>query len=214
MVFKYCHRVEYLCPMFKKAEFVISNTDYTKCPKADKPEIAFIGRSNVGKSSLINMLTSRKNLAKTSSRPGKTQLINHFKIDDSWYLVDLPGYGYAKTSKKNRAAWGRMIEDYILNRENLQIVFVLVDSRLDPQRIDIEFINWLGENSIPLALVFTKGDKQSVNKGQQNIAKFRKVLKKTWAELPPIALTSSESGLGKEVLSEYISEIIENAELD
>ena len=200
--------------MFKKAEFVISNTDYKKCPKPDMPEIAFIGRSNVGKSSLINMLTSRKSLAKTSSRPGKTQLINHFKIDESWYLVDLPGYGYAKTSKKNREAWSKMIEDYLLNRENLQIVFVLVDSRLEPQKLDIEFINWLGENGIPLALAFTKADKQSVNKGQQNIAKFKKVLKKTWAELPPITLTSSETGFGKDVLSNYILDIIENTSLD
>ena len=194
--------------MFNTAEFVISNTDYKKCPKPDLSEIAFIGRSNVGKSSLINMLAGRKNLAKTSSRPGKTQLINHFKIDDSWYLVDLPGYGYAKTSKKNREAWGKMIQDYILNRENLQIVFVLIDSRIDPQRIDLEFINWLGECGVPLVL-FTKADKQSVNKCQQNIAKFRKVMKKTWAEIPPIALTSTVSGYGKDVVTDYIWQIIE-----
>lgn len=200
--------------MFHEAQFVISNTDHNKCPKQDKPEIAFIGRSNVGKSSLINMLTGRKNLAKTSGRPGKTQLINHFIIDDSWYLVDLPGYGYAKTSKKNRAAWGKMIEEYILSRENLQIVFVLIDSRLEPQRIDLEFINWLGECGVPLALVFTKADKQSVNKGQQNIAKFKKTLKQSWAEMPPIALTSSENAYGKEMLTDYIQSVIENSDLN
>lgn len=196
--------------MFDQAQFVISNTDYQKCPKADKYEFAFIGRSNVGKSSLINMMTSRKSLAKTSGRPGKTQLINHFLIDESWYLVDLPGYGYAKTSKKNRAAWELMIQDYLIHRENLQIVFVLIDSRLDPQRIDLEFIQWLGENQIPFALVFTKADKQSVNKGHQSIAKFKKVLKKTWEELPMIFLTSAETGLGKPELSEYIEHILES----
>lgn len=196
--------------MFDQAQFVISNTDYRKCPKPDKPEFAFIGRSNVGKSSLINMMTSRKGLAKTSGKPGKTQLINHFLIDESWYLVDLPGYGYAKTSKKNRAAWGQMIQDYLINRENLQIVFVLIDSRLDPQKIDLEFIQWLGENGIPLALVFTKADKQSINKGQQSIAKFKRVLKQTWEDLPMIFLTSSETGLGKPELSEYIAHILES----
>jgi len=196
--------------MFDQAQFVISNTDYHKCPKPDKPEFAFIGRSNVGKSSLINMMTARKGLAKTSGKPGKTQLINHFLIDESWYLVDLPGYGYAKTSKKNRAAWGQMIQDYLINRENLQIVFVLIDSRLDPQKIDLEFIQWLGENGIPLALVFTKADKQSINKGQQSIAKFRRVLKQTWEDLPMIFLTSSETGLGKPELSEYIAHILES----
>ncbi|MBO3698281.1 ribosome biogenesis GTP-binding protein YihA/YsxC [Roseivirga sp. E12] len=196
--------------MFDQAQFVISNTDYRKCPKPDKPEFAFIGRSNVGKSSLINMMTARKSLAKTSGRPGKTQLINHFLIDESWYLVDLPGYGYAKTSKKNRAAWTEMIQDYLLNRESLQIVFVLIDSRLDPQKIDLEFIQWLGESGIPLALVFTKADKQSINKGQQSIAKFKRVLKQTWEHLPMIFLTSSETGLGKAELSEYIEHILES----
>lgn len=196
--------------MFDKAEFIISNSDHLKCPKTEKPEFAFIGRSNVGKSSLINMMTARKGLAKTSGTPGKTQLINHFLIDDSWYLVDLPGYGYAKTSKKNRSAWELMIQDYLLNRENLQIVFVLIDSRLDPQRIDVEFIQWLGESGIPLALVFTKADKQSINKAQQSIAKFRKVMKQTWADLPIIFLTSAETGLGKPELSEYIEHILES----
>lgn len=196
--------------MFDKAEFIISNTDYEKCPKPDKPEFAFIGRSNVGKSSLINMMTARKGLAKTSGSPGKTQLINHFLIDESWYLVDLPGYGYAKTSKKNRSAWELMIQDYLLNRENLQIVFVLIDSRLEPQRIDIEFTQWLGQSGVPLALVFTKADKQSMNKSQQSIAKFKKVMKQTWADLPMIFLTSAEKGLGKAELSEYIEHILES----
>ena len=196
--------------MFDKAEFIISNTDYQKCPAPDKPEFAFIGRSNVGKSSLINMMTARKGLAKTSGSPGKTQLINHFLIDESLYLVDLPGYGYAKTSKKNRSAWELMIQDYLLNRENLQIVFVLIDSRLEPQRIDIEFTQWLGESGVPLALVFTKADKQSMNKSQQSIAKFKKVMKQTWADLPMIFLSSSETGLGKAELSEYIEHILES----
>ena len=142
--------------------------------------------------------------------PGKTQLINHFLIDESWYLVDLPGYGYAKTSKKNRSAWELMIQDYLLNRENLQIVFVLIDSRLEPQRIDIEFTQWLGESGVPLALVFTKADKQSMNKSQQSIAKFKKVMKQTWADLPMIFLSSSETGLGKAELSEYIEHILES----
>ncbi|WP_286755703.1 ribosome biogenesis GTP-binding protein YihA/YsxC [Roseivirga sp. UBA838] len=196
--------------MFEQATYLISSPSYDQCPKPNKFEIAFIGRSNVGKSSLINMLTGRKNLAKTSGKPGKTQLINHFLIDDSWYLVDLPGYGYAKISKKNRDAWALMIEDYLVHRESLQIVFVLIDSRLDPQKIDLEFITWLGENGVPFALVFTKADKQSVNKGQQNMAKFKRVMKKDWAELPPFFLTSSETGLGKEQLTSYIQSLLEN----
>ncbi len=200
----------YLCGMIKEASFVISNTDYKKCPKPDKKEFAFIGRSNVGKSSLINMLTSRKNLAKTSGKPGKTQLINHFLIDQTWYLVDLPGYGYAKTSKTKRGEWGKMIEEYLINRQNLQLVFVLIDSRLDPQRIDLEFINWLGEHGIPLALVFTKADKQSVNKTQASVAKFRKTLLRDWAELPPWFITSAENGTGKEELTAYIDDIVNN----
>lgn len=196
--------------MFEQATYLISSPTYDQCPKPDRFEIAFIGRSNVGKSSLINMLAGRKNLAKTSGKPGKTQMINHFLIDDSWYLVDLPGYGYAKTSKSNREAWAEMIDDYLVNRENLQIVFVLIDSRLEPQKIDLEFINWLGENAVPFALVFTKADKQSVNKGQQSMARFRKVMKQTWEELPIFFLTSSETGLGKDELTEYISTLLEN----
>ncbi len=194
--------------MIKEAKFVISNTDYKKCPPADKPEFAFIGRSNVGKSSLINMLTERKNLAKTSGKPGKTQLINHFIIDESWFLVDLPGYGYAKTSKTNRAAWSKMIEQYLINRENLQLVFVLIDSRLEPQKIDLEFINWLGKNSIPLALAFTKTDKQTRNKTERSIALFRNALLKTWEETPLIFSTSAETAAGREDLLSYILDIV------
>lgn len=200
----------YLCAMIKEASFVISNTDYQKCPRPDKKEFAFIGRSNVGKSSLINMLTSRKNLAKTSGKPGKTQLINHFLIDNSWYLVDLPGYGYAKTSKTKRGEWGKMIEEYLINRENLQLVFVLVDSRLEPQRIDLEFINWLGENGIPLAIIFTKVDKQSINKTQASVAKFRRALLRNWEEVPQLFATSAETGVGKEDLTGYIQDIVNN----
>lgn len=196
--------------MFEKSEFVISNTDINKCPNPDRPEIAFIGRSNVGKSSLINMLAQRKGLAKTSAKPGKTQLINHFNIDDQWYLVDLPGYGYAKVSKKSREAWEQMISDYILLRENLRVVCVLIDSRLEPQRIDLDFINWLGENEIPLALIFTKADKQSINKGQQNIAKFKRAMKATWDFFPPIMLSSANSSLGKEQINAFIKEVIES----
>jgi len=196
--------------MFETASFVISNTDHHLCPTPDKPEFAFIGRSNVGKSSLINMLTQKKNLAKTSGRPGKTQLINHFIIDEQWYLVDLPGYGYAKTSKTNREAWGKMIEKYLLERENLQMVFVLIDSRLEPQKIDLEFVNWLGKSGIPLGLVFTKADKQSINKTQQSIARFRKVMKQTWEELPVMFVSSAESGLGRNEIGDYIHAILTN----
>ena len=194
--------------MIRESRFVISNTDYQKCPRPDMPEFAFIGRSNVGKSSLINLLTGRKNLAKISRKPGKTQLINHFLIDQSWYLVDLPGYGYAKTSKAKRSEWSRMIEEYLLNRPNLQVVFVLIDSHLDPQSIDLEFINWLGEQGIPLALVFTKADKQSVNKTQAAVAKFKKTLLRDWAEIPIWFITSAENGTGKEDLTAYIQDLV------
>jgi len=196
--------------MFENSTFVISNTDIQKCPKPDRPEIAFIGRSNVGKSSLINMLAARKGLAKTSSKPGKTQLINHFNIDDRWYLVDLPGYGYAKVSKKSRSAWEQMISDYILLRENLKVVCVLIDSRLDPQRIDLDFINWLGENEVPMVLIFTKADKQSINKGQQNIAKFKRAMSATWDAFPPIFLSSAETAIGKDKIIEFLQEVVES----
>lgn len=188
----------------KTAAFVISNTDHQKCPTDGRPEYAFIGRSNVGKSSLINMLTNNKNLAKTSGKPGKTQLINHFIINDDWYLVDLPGYGYAKTSKSNRVKWEQFIADYLCNRPSLTNVFVLIDARLEPQKIDVEFMNWCGEKGIPFSMVFTKIDKLSSSALQKNLAKYKKEMLKFWDELPPVFTTSSESGFGKEKVLNYI----------
>jgi GTP-binding protein len=193
----------------KKSEFITSSSRHSQCPPPDRPEIAFIGRSNVGKSSLINMLTGRKKLAKVSSKPGKTQLINHFMIDDAWYLVDLPGYGWAKVSKSDRSQWGEMIHDYLMERANLITIFVLLDSRLPPQKVDTEFIDWLGINQIPFALVFTKADKQSLNKSQSSIARFKKFLKTRWEELPPIFLTSSVSNTGKTELMDYIGHCLD-----
>ena len=190
-----------------KAEFLVSNSDYLKCPTLDKPEYAFIGRSNVGKSSLINMLTNNQKLAKTSGKPGKTQLINHFKINDDWYLVDLPGYGWAKVSKESRAQFNLMIRNYILHRENLFLLFVLIDSRHEPQQVDLDFINWLGENGIPIALVFTKADKQSTLKTQQNIELLKTTLSETWEKLPDIIATSSVKKTGREELLNYIMNI-------
>ena len=177
----------------KTASFVISNTDISKCPQDGKPEYAFIGRSNVGKSSLINMLTNNKKLAKTSGKPGKTQLINHFIINDEWYLVDLPGYGYAKSSKTNRAEWEKFIVKYLTKREELVNVFVLIDSRLEPQKIDLEFMNWCGEKQIPFSMVFTKIDKLSSSLLQKNLAKYKKEMLNQWESLPPVYTTSSES---------------------
>ncbi|GJM60143.1 ribosome biogenesis GTP-binding protein YihA/YsxC [Persicobacter diffluens] len=193
----------------KSANFVISNTDISKCPKADKAEFAFIGRSNVGKSSLINCLTERKSLAKTSSTPGKTQLINHFEINNNWYLVDLPGYGYAKVSKTSRSKWGKMIEEYLKKRENLLCTFVLVDSRHEPQKVDMEFMNWMGKNGIPFVIIFTKSDKQSHTKLQSNIAKYRKIMRKNWEELPTMIATSSDDGRGREDVLDFIEEVAE-----
>lgn len=193
--------------IIKKAEFVISNTDISKCPETKLPEYAFIGRSNVGKSSLINMLTDNKKLAKTSGRPGKTQLINHFLVNEDWYLVDLPGYGYAKTSKENRFKWTKFIEKYLRERENLLNTFVLIDARLEPQKIDVEFMNWCGHNQIAFSMVFTKTDKLSSSALQKNIAQYKKEMLKTWQELPPVFLTSSESKFGREKLLNYIGEI-------
>ena len=185
----------------------MSNDDFRKCPKPDMPEFAFIGRSNVGKSSLINMLTGVKGLAKTSGRPGKTQLINHFLINSEWYLVDLPGYGYARTSKTSREKWSTMMCDYFLHREALTNVFVLIDSRIPPQRIDLEFIFFLGTNGIPLAIVFTKIDKEKQREVMSNIKAMKKALSELWEELPPMFLTSSLTGYGREALLDSIESI-------
>lgn len=193
--------------IIKTAEYLQSEADWRKCPTPDKPEYAFIGRSNVGKSSLINMLTNHKSLAKTSSQPGKTQTINHFIINKAWYLVDLPGYGFAKTSKTNREKWRKMISDYLLFRENLQLVFVLIDSRIEPQRIDIDFINNLGENGVPFAIIFTKTDKVSGGKAMSNMQKMKNALSETWEELPVMMPSSAVSGHGKEKILDYIEEI-------
>ncbi|MDR1631830.1 MAG: ribosome biogenesis GTP-binding protein YihA/YsxC [Dysgonamonadaceae bacterium] len=191
----------------KKAEFVISNTDPAKCPQDGRPEYAFIGRSNVGKSSLINMLTGRKGLAMTSSTPGKTQLINHFLINDEWYLVDLPGYGYAQRGKKGREKIQVIIDAYLDRREALTCLFLLLDCRHEPQKIDLEFINRLGGSGIPFAVVFTKTDKISQSKLTENIAKYKARLMETWEELPPVFSSSSERKTGKEDILNYIEEI-------
>jgi len=191
----------------KKAEFICSNTRVDKLPEPKLPEYAFIGRSNVGKSSLINAMVNRKGLAKTSQKPGKTQLINHFIINDDWFLVDLPGYGFAKTSKSNRSEWEKFIRRYLTRRENLQCVFVLIDSRLEPQKIDLEFCCWLGECGIPFMLVFTKADKQSAVKSDVNIAKFRKALLAWFEEIPPHFLTSAEYKTGCEDILATIDDI-------
>lgn len=191
----------------KKAAFVISNTDVRKCPDTRLPEYAFIGRSNVGKSSLINMLTGQKGLAMTSQKPGKTQLINHFIIDDSWYLVDLPGYGYARLGASNRESLRRIIETYILCREQLSSLFVLIDCRHEPQKIDLEFLQWLGENGIPFSIVFTKADKLSFSRLKENTEAYKQRLLETWEELPPVFITSSEKKTGKEELLDYIDSI-------
>jgi GTP-binding protein len=190
-----------------EAKFFISNTDFEKCPAPVLPEYAFIGRSNVGKSSLINMLTGKKNLAKTSGTPGKTRLINHFLINAKWYLVDLPGYGYAKVSKTSKASWDKMIRDYLLKRKNLMNVFVLVDSRLEPQKIDLAFINWLGEKTIPFSIVFTKSDKLKKQQIIYSIENYKKELKKSWDELPPLFISSAEKKIGREDILNYIEGI-------
>jgi GTP-binding protein len=194
----------------KQAEFSLSAPMVSMCPKDTKPEYAFIGRSNVGKSSLINMLTNNKKLAKTSSTPGKTLLINHFIINKEWYLVDLPGYGYAKRSKKEVDKLDQMIRGYILQREQLVNVFVLVDIRLEPQKIDLEFIEWLGVSSIPFAIVFTKADKLTPNKCRQAMNAYGKKLSETWEELPPMFLTSSEKKDGRDDVLNYIEQINNN----
>ncbi|MBK6527677.1 MAG: YihA family ribosome biogenesis GTP-binding protein [Crocinitomicaceae bacterium] len=190
-----------------RAEFVLSNTDYHKCPNPTMPEYAFIGRSNVGKSSLINMLCGRKSLAKTSGTPGKTQLINHFLINDNWYLVDLPGYGYAKVGKSTSRTWQKFLADYILNRENLMNVFVLIDSRHEPQKIDLEFMGWLGEQQVPFAMIFTKLDKLNATGKGKFLEAYKKEMLQTWEELPPIFVSSSVSSEGKEEILAYIEEV-------
>ncbi|WP_461453241.1 ribosome biogenesis GTP-binding protein YihA/YsxC [Mucilaginibacter sp.] len=191
----------------KTAEFICSNTQISKLPPPVKAEYAFIGRSNVGKSSLINMLVQKKGLAKTSQTPGKTQLINHFLINDSWYIVDLPGYGYARASKSKKADWDKFIHSYLDKRESLQCVMVLIDSRLEPQKIDLEFCNWLGEKGLSFVLVFTKADKQSSLKTDQNVAKFKKALLATFEEAPGYYITSSETMMGRDEILGFIGEI-------
>jgi GTP-binding protein len=195
----------------KSADFVMSNTDVSKCPKERLPEYAFIGRSNVGKSSLINMLTGHSKLAKTSGKPGKTQLINHFKINSNWFLVDLPGYGYAKVSKSIRQGFQEFIKDYFLQREQLICTFVLIDSRLEPQKIDLEFMEFLGENGIPFAIVFTKTDKLKLAQLNRNIQIYKNTMLHTmWEEMPPYFSTSATNNTGKEELLSYIDSLNQN----
>lgn len=193
--------------IIKKAEYVVSSPRVELCPRGDEPEYAFIGRSNVGKSSLINMLTNQKSLAKTSAMPGKTMLINHFKINDEWYLVDLPGYGYAKRGKKAQDELTRMISEYVLQREQMINLFVLIDVRHEPQKIDLEFIEWLGENGVPFSLIFTKADKLSGGKAAGNVRHYLTELSKQWEELPPHFVTSNVTGQGRDEILGYIEEI-------
>jgi GTP-binding protein len=191
----------------KEARFLISNTDLDKCPPPNKPEYAFIGRSNVGKSSLINMLTNRKSLAKTSVKPGKTRLINHFLINEEWYLVDLPGYGYAKIGKQERRKWEKFVRKYILMRENLFCLFVLIDSRHEPQQADLEFMEWLGMSQVPFAMVFTKTDKLKPTELEQNIRVYEQKMLESWEFLPPLFRSSASTGEGKKEILNYIQEI-------
>lgn len=201
-----------------KAEYLISKPDVAQCPAPEKPEFAFIGRSNVGKSSLINLLTGQKGLAKTSATPGKTQLINHFAITsrkqpaarqtDSWYLVDLPGYGYARVSQKERGKWEKMIENYIRKRPNLVNLFVLIDGRHSPQKIDLEFINQLGEWGVPFAIAFTKADKEKPGAVNRHVQEFKQALLENWEALPPLFITSSETGAGKQDIIDFIDECL------
>lgn len=192
--------------VIRSAEFVVSNTQISRCPEPDKPEFAFIGRSNVGKSSLINTLVGRKGLAKISTRPGKTQTINHFIINDSWYLVDLPGYGFASASQTDRFEWSNMIERYLLERENLSCTFILLDARLKPQPKDLDFIRWLGGKSIPLALVLTKADKLSRNELSRSVSVYQSTLLQIWEDLPPFFITSAETKTGREEILSFIEQ--------
>lgn len=192
----------------KNARYEISSPDVARCPATAVPEYAFIGRSNVGKSSLINMLMKNKGLAKTSQKPGKTLLINHFKVNDgAFYIVDLPGYGYAARGKAQREDFRRMIEDYILRRPQMTLLFVLIDIRHEPQKIDVEFLNWLGENGVPFAIVFTKADKLGVNAGKAKVEAYKKELLKTWEELPPVFITSSEKSTGRDEILDFIEAV-------
>lgn len=212
LIGEYCTFVPNLRDMIKKASFVISNNNPGKCPNPDRAEVAFIGRSNVGKSSLINMITATTNLAKTSAKPGKTQLINHFMIDDRWFLVDLPGYGFAKVNKKVKDGWQAMISTYLTKRENLCGVFILIDSRLEPQLIDLEFLGWCGSEGVPLALVFTKADKQSKGKTDVNVKAFLKKTKEIFEEEPDYFVTSAENSSGKAELVQFIEELVKEYE--
>jgi GTP-binding protein len=196
--------------IIKSASFVCSSTSVSGCPKTDLPEYAFIGRSNVGKSSLINLLTNRTRLARTSAAPGKTRLINHFLINEEWYLVDLPGYGYVKAKPGQRKKFQSLITEYIKKRENLACLFLLIDSRLEPQKIDLAFISWLGESGVPFALIFTKTDKISASKFSKNQEVYENVLLETWEELPPVFRTSATKKLGREDILDLIEEINSN----
>ena len=193
--------------LIKSAKFVVSNQKVSKCPNSSLPEYAFIGRSNVGKSSLINMLTNQKRLAKTSGKPGKTQLINHFIINNQWYLVDLPGYGYARVSKNEKKTFQKYITQYFKERKQLVCAFVLIDIRHKPQKIDLKFMQWLSENEIAFSIIFTKSDKQKLNVVEENIINYKKVMKETWEEMPDYFVTSSTKYIGKEILLNYIEKI-------
>lgn len=193
--------------IINSARFIISNSDVAKCPAGARHEYAFIGRSNVGKSSLINMLTGRKDLAKTSATPGKTLLINHFEINGEWYIVDLPGYGYARRSKEERARLDKIIKGYIINRQQMTNLFVLIDSRHDIQKIDLEFMNWLGENGVPFSIVFTKIDKMGSVAGKKQIDSYLNALLEYWEELPPVFMTSSEDKRGRDAILNYIEQL-------
>lgn len=199
--------------LIKSAEFVMSNSDVAKCPKDRLPEYAFIGRSNVGKSSLINMLMQRKSLAKTSGRPGKTQLINHFLINKNWYLVDLPGYGYARVSKSVKKVFQKFITKYFEKREQMVLAFVLVDCRLEPQPIDLEFMEWMGEHEVPFCIVFTKADKLKPNALQKNVDAYLQKMLETWVETPQYFITSSSNSIGRDELLGYIGSINEQMDL-
>ncbi|MBN2728684.1 MAG: YihA family ribosome biogenesis GTP-binding protein [Bacteroidales bacterium] len=200
--------------MLIKAEFQCSNTHWKKCPEGDLPEFSFIGRSNVGKSSLINAMANNKKLAKTSSTPGKTRLINHFLINKKWFLVDLPGYGYAKVSKKSRRGWSGMSADYLLNREKLMCTFVLIDIRLTPQKIDLDFLNWCGENQVPIAIIFTKADKVKAFELQENIKAFENKMLENWEDLPTRFISSSVKRLGLEEITEFIENTVKRLSAD